>query len=100
MMGQQSKVAIVTGAGQGLGEAMAVKLAGDGFKVVIAEYNEAQAAVVVERITSQGNQALAYKTDVSDEASVQALVAFTILHYGHVDALVNNAGIYPKASIV
>lgn len=99
-MGQESRVAIVTGAGQGLGAAMAERLARDGFKVVIAEYNEAQAAGVADRITSQGNSALAQQTDVSDEASVQALVAFTVRHYGRVDALVNNAGIYPKAPVV
>lgn len=99
-MGQERKVAIVTGAGQGLGAAMAVRLAGDGFNVVIAEYNQAQAAGIADQITGQGNSALAHKTDVSDEASVQALVAFTIRHYGRVDALVNNAGIYPKSPII
>ena len=99
-MGQERKVAIVTGAGQGLGAAMAVRLAADGFNVVIAEYNEIQAAGIADQITSQGNSALAHKTDVSDEASVQALVAFTIRHFGRIDALVNNAGIYPKAPIV
>jgi len=99
-MGQEGKVAIVTGAGQGLGAAMALRLAGDGFRVVIAEYNLAPAAGVAEQITGQGNSALAHQTDVSDEASVQDLVAFTIGHYGRVDALVNNAGIYPKSLII
>ncbi len=99
-MEQKRKAAIVTGAGQGLGAAIAARLAGEGFQVVIAEYNEALAAQVVERIKAVGGDAVACKTDVSDEASVRDLVEFTLRTCGPVDALVNNAGIYPKSPVL
>jgi len=99
-MSEEGKVAIVTGAGQGLGAAMAMRLAGDGYRVVIAEYDPLLAGQVVERIRKEGNVALACRTDVSSEDSVQAMTASVIDRYGRIDALVNNAGIYPKAAIV
>jgi 3-oxoacyl-[acyl-carrier protein] reductase len=99
-MNEEGKVAIVTGAGQGLGAAMAMRLAGDGYRVVIAEYDSLLAGQVVERIRNEGNVALACRTDVSSEDSVQAMTASVIGSYGRIDALVNNAGIYPKAAIV
>lgn len=99
-MEKKRKVGIVTGAGQGLGAAIASRLAAEGFQVVIAEYNQAQAYQVASQITAAGNSAVACVTDVSDEASVKALVEFTEQTYGPADALVNNAGIYPKSAVV
>jgi NAD(P)-dependent dehydrogenase (short-subunit alcohol dehydrogenase family) len=99
-MERMGKVAIVTGAGQGLGAAMAVRLADDGYSVVIAEYDSALASRMADRISDKGRFALAYKTDVADEHSVAAMVQFTLGNLGRIDALVNNAGIYPKSPIV
>src|SRR5574340_182216 len=99
-MKRECKVAIVTGAGQGLGAAIAVRLAVDAYHVVIAEYDQALASQSAGQIVGSGNSAVAHKTDVSDEASVKALVEFSLNEYGRIDALVNNAGIYPKSPVI
>ena len=99
-METEGDVAIVTGAGQGLGAAMAARLAGDGYRVAIAEYDAVLAGQVADRIGNQGNTAFACRTDVSNEESVKAMVRSVIDRYGRVDALVNNAGIYPKSAVV
>ena len=88
------KVAIVTGAGQGLGRAYAEALAAEGASVVIAEINEGSAKDTAEAITGAGGAALAVRTDVTDPDSVAAMVAATVERYGTVDILVNNAAIY------
>ena len=88
------KVAIVTGAGQGLGRAYAEALAAEGASVVIAEINEGSAKDTAEAITAAGGAALAVRTDVTDPDSVAAVVAATVERYGTVDILVNNAAIY------
>jgi 3-oxoacyl-[acyl-carrier protein] reductase len=87
-------VAIVTGAGQGLGRAYAEALAAEGASVVIAEINEGNAKDVAESITSAGGAALAVRTDVTDPDSCTAMVQAAVDTYGTVDILVNNAAIY------
>lgn len=96
----QDKVAIITGGGQGIGKATAVKFAQEGAKVVIAEMNEATAQEVASEITSSGGQALAVQTNVTDMASVEAMVAKTVEWGGKIDALVNNAGITADSQLV
>ncbi len=88
------KVAIVTGAGQGLGRAYAEALAAEGASVVIAEINEGNAKDVAESITSAAGAALAVRTDVTDPDSCTAMVQAAVDTYGTVDILVNNAAIY------
>lgn len=94
------KVAIVTGAGGGLGRAHALALAERGAKVVINDIRGAgspdalsPAALVVEEIQKLGGEAFANQCDITDEAGVQAMVAETIDRWGRVDILINNAGI-------
>ena len=90
----QDKVAIVTGAGRGIGKAIALSLAAEGAKVVVNYSRSAEAAVqVVAEITEAGGEALAVQADVSDQAQVEALVKATQERFGRVDILVNNAGI-------
>jgi len=86
------KVAIVTGSGQGIGEAIAVTLAKEGAKVVIADINEETAQDVAGRIASYGGEALAIKTNVTKSSDVSQMVEQTLTHFGRVDILVNNAG--------
>jgi len=88
------KVAIVTGAGQGLGRAYAEALAGEGASVVIAEINEGTAKDTAEAISSAGGTALAVRTDVTDPDSCAAMVQAAVDAFGTVDILVNNAAIY------
>jgi NAD(P)-dependent dehydrogenase (short-subunit alcohol dehydrogenase family) len=90
----QGRVAVVTGAGKGIGKACALALARAGAKVVLAARTAADVEAVVAHIIAEGGSALAVPTDVSDEASVEALFATTVKAFGTVDILVNNAGIY------
>ena len=85
----QDKVAIVTGAGQGIGEGYARALAAEGAHVVVAEINEEQGERVAKDIG-----ALFVKVDVADPASTEAMAAAAAAEYGHFDYLVNNAAIF------
>jgi NAD(P)-dependent dehydrogenase (short-subunit alcohol dehydrogenase family) len=88
------KIAIVTGAGQGIGEAIARRLAQEGAGVVIAEIDPAVGAAAARDISAAtGNAARFIRTDVADTASVDAMVAETVAEIGPPDVLVNNAGI-------
>ena len=88
------KVAIVTGASRGIGQAIAEALANDGAQIVINyARNKGAAEDLVRRIERNGGQALAVQADVSHSADLQALFKATIDHFGHIDILVNNAGI-------
>ena len=85
----QDKVAIVTGAGQGIGEGYARALAAEGARVVVAEINEEQGERVAKDIG-----ALFVKVDVADPESAEALAAAAVAEYGKIDYLVNNAAIF------
>lgn len=88
------KVAIVTGAGGGIGEDYARRLASLGAAVVVADINEEGAGRVVAAIEAAGGQAAAIRADVSSEESVKAMAAFAAERFGGIDMLVNNAAIY------
>ncbi|OAN58257.1 SDR family oxidoreductase [Sphingobium sp. TCM1] len=87
----ENKVAVITGAGQGIGETYAKRIASEGAKVVIAELNEEQGRRVASEI---GEAAIFVKTDVSDPASCQALADAAKAAFGGVDYLINNAAIF------
>jgi 3-oxoacyl-[acyl-carrier protein] reductase len=90
----KDKVIIITGAGQGIGKYYSFKLAEEGAKVVIVEINEPNGQAVANQISANGNEAFFVKTDISDEASVQAMVQKVVDRFNRVDVLINNAALF------
>jgi NAD(P)-dependent dehydrogenase (short-subunit alcohol dehydrogenase family) len=90
----ENKVAVVTGAGGGIGEAYAKALAKEGAAVVVAEINADQGARVAKEIEASGGRAVAVATDVSSEESTLAMGEAAVAAFGGVDLLINNAAIY------
>lgn len=88
----KDKVALITGAGIGIGATAAGLFARNGARVVIAEINEEQGRTVAEELKTQGHDALFVRTDVTDAGSVQACVAEAVRHFGKLDVIYNNAG--------
>ncbi|MGH6657775.1 MAG: glucose 1-dehydrogenase [Actinocrinis sp.] len=87
------KVAIVTGAAQGIGAAVALRLASEGAKIGVVDLTADRAQGTADEIVKAGGEALAVGGDVSQTADVQAAVAAVVEHFGRIDILVNNAGI-------
>src|ERR1700728_768403 len=90
----KNKVAVVTGAGQGIGEAYARALAAEGAAVGVAEINEETGERVAGEITAAGGRALFVRTDVASPASAEQLAASVIDAFGGIDYLINNAAIF------
>jgi NAD(P)-dependent dehydrogenase (short-subunit alcohol dehydrogenase family) len=89
----EGKVVIVTGASSGIGEAVALKFAQEGAKVVVAARREEKSQRVVQQIAALGGEGLFIKTDVTKRADIVALVNGTVAKFGQLDCAVNNAGI-------
>jgi NAD(P)-dependent dehydrogenase (short-subunit alcohol dehydrogenase family) len=89
----EGKVAVVTGAGSGIGEAVAREITARGGCVVIADVNQAAAERVAKALSAEGGTAKAIRTDVADAVAVEAMVQFAVEAFGGLDVAVNNAGI-------
>ena len=89
-----SKVAVITGAGSGIGRAVAVKLHSAGFRVVLAGRRAEELAVTASLMDASGPRTIAVSTDVANQSSVKALFAETQKAFGRVDVLFNNAGTF------
>src|SRR6266436_8279598 len=89
----EGKVALVTGAGSGLGLATVKVFAESGASVVLADWNEKPVRAATEELTAQGHKALAIVCDVSDDAQVEAMVHQIVTVFGRLDAAYNNAGV-------
>jgi len=92
--GHQDKVAVISGAANGIGQAFAQRLAEDGVHIVVADLSSG--AETVKLVENAGREALACKCDVSSEASVKALAGEVTKRFGRADILINCAGIYPN----
>jgi len=91
----KDKVAIITGAGQGIGKGIALRLAKENCAVVVSDIDETNAQKVADEIKQNGQKVMAIKCDVSQKTEVDTLINSTIEKFGHLDILVNNAGIFP-----
>ena len=87
------KVALITGASSGIGEATALALAAEGAKVALAARRQDRLATLAEQISGKGGQAITLVVDATDEAQVSEMVQKTRAEYGRLDILVNNAGV-------
>lgn len=94
-MSNQNKVAIVTGARQGIGLGIAKDLAKVGYNIVISDINQGDCDNTANQIKVEGVQIIGIACDVSNKSQVDNLISQTIQQLGRVDVLVNNAGIYP-----
>jgi 3-oxoacyl-[acyl-carrier protein] reductase len=92
-MSLSGRVALVTGASQGIGRACAVNLAGAGVTVAVAARNREKLSEVVNEISAAGGKAAAFVLDVGDEEQIKSAVKAIIGQFGKIDILVNNAGI-------
>jgi 2-deoxy-D-gluconate 3-dehydrogenase len=100
LIGLEGKIAIVTGGAMGIGRGIALRLHEAGANVVIADRaDEAAKQTAAELNQLRADSSLAVATDVADAASVAAMVQATIEHFGGIDVLVNNAGIFPFAPL-
>ncbi|MCY4023850.1 MAG: SDR family oxidoreductase [Anaerolineaceae bacterium] len=89
----KGKVAIVTGAGQGIGRGIATRLSQEGATVVIAEFNSDNAREAAADVDSHAGQGVAYPIDIGDVDQIQTMVDTVVEQFGHIDILVNNAGV-------
>jgi len=90
----QDRIALVTGGGQGMGQAISMRLAKEGAHLVIADLNEETAKATASQIAaSTDRRAIGLKVDVTDEAQVESMVSRTVAEFGRLDAVVSNAGI-------
>ena len=96
----KNKVAVITGGAQGIGRAIALGMAREGAKVVVADLQSEKARSVADEVKILGGDALGFEFNVADESSVKRLAQATFAQFGRVDILVNDAGVYLKSSVV
>jgi 3-oxoacyl-[acyl-carrier protein] reductase len=92
-MDLQGKVAIVTGAARGIGQAIALRFGQEGAKVVVVDIRDEQGLETVRMVEEAGSQAIFVHTDVTDASQVQKMVDATVERFGTIEILVNNAGV-------
>ena len=94
----EGKVAIVTGGGSGIGEAICKKFAKEGASVIVAGLPEDPVVAVAKEINNEGGKAVAFTGDVSNWAEAKSCVDLAVNQYGKLDILINNAGVFPETN--
>src|SRR5687768_10723102 len=95
----KDKVAVITGAAQGIGRACAQLFAREGSRVVLADIQDEKGLAVVDEIRSSRGESIYQHADVTSEKDCSELIKATIDNYGRIDILVNNAGHFPRATL-
>ena len=95
----KGKVSIITGAGQGIGKATAIKFAQEGAKVICCDINPSAANQTAADVQAAGGEAMGFLVDVTKKDTIKAMVDAVVAKYGRVDTLVNNAGITQDAQM-
>ncbi|WP_242926751.1 SDR family NAD(P)-dependent oxidoreductase [Pontibacter vulgaris] len=96
----EGKVAIVTGGGSGIGEAICKKFANEGAKVVVTGFPEDPVKNVANEIQEAGGTAIAFAGDISTEENARRCVETAVTEYGKLDILINNAGVFPEVNLL
>ncbi|NIN69349.1 MAG: 3-oxoacyl-ACP reductase FabG [Anaerolineae bacterium] len=96
----REKIAVVTGAGQGIGRGIAVKLAEKGADVIVSDINEQTARQTAKEVKALGSRTLAVEVDVAQRSQVEKMVSNVVAEFGKIDILVNNAGIARSATLL
>ena len=96
----KDKVALITGAGSGIGRATALRLSEEGAKIIVADIDSDGGRKTVDMVTAQGGQAAFVKCDVADEGDVKNVVAEAIRIFGKIDTLCNIAGFPQKSTLI
>src|SRR5262245_41042140 len=96
----ENKIALVTGAGQGIGRATALALAREGANVVCADINAATVGETAAAVAAKGRRSLAVTADLGSVAEIDRMVKEAVAAFGHIDILVNNAGVTRRAYIM
>ena len=99
MLSNSKKVAVVTGAAQGIGLKIAERLFEDGYSIALVDFNEAVAKESAEKLSKEGQKAVAFKADVSNRDQVFSVLNQVVEHFGDLNVLVNNAGLGPMTPI-
>src|SRR5690606_36248907 len=96
----KDKVAIITGAGRGIGAVTAKKFAAEGAKVTVSDINEEAVKKTAAEIVDMGGEALGLTVDVTNRQQVDNMIAETLKRFGKIDILINNAGIILDAQLI